>query len=376
MGLSRSKWLIAIPAVFSIILLTQIGGCGGGGGIADEVLASGDGVSITGCPLAVPEGVKLAVDGLTEEEAAALAPLPKDAIFAAAAECAPDGTTFRFPVHLNLTIPRKQRPGWRLVLYELQNGAWVDSGEKASVEHDGFTARASITHFPRSSAYAYFLDENWATLEYSGETLVYRLNDIPDTEIREPKVLVSGKVEDQAVIDEVRAITGLSEADAKYLLRSWDTSGDKVVQVLELRETCYISRYASLDPKDKLGRWYSTSETDHIYMPDRAREWYALPNINTAMNYTLYRFKKGAIVIFGTCADMTWSPVFGPYATGGGEQFYAPNATVWVVDHAELNPKVIELIAELRFAKNGKAGILATSRSRGEVDPRDVFRDK
>jgi hypothetical protein len=149
-----------------------------------------------------------------------------------------------------------------------------------------------------------------------------------------------------------------------------------VVQILELREPCYASRYSPLDPKEKLGRWYSTSDEDHICLPDKAREWYALPNSNTAMNYTLYRFKEGAIVIFGTCADMTWSPVFGPYATGGGEQFYAPNATKWVVDHAELNPLVIELVAELRFAKalDGTRGPVSGIRT--GVEPNDVFRDK
>jgi len=65
---------------------------------------------------------------------------------------------------------------------------------------------------------------------------------------------------------------------------------------------------------------------------------------------TLYRFKAGLTLIRGACADMTDNPdAFGPYATGGGEQYYAPDATLWVVDHVELNPAAIELVSELRF---------------------------
>ncbi|MCX6377039.1 MAG: hypothetical protein NTU88_13580 [Armatimonadetes bacterium] len=337
-------------AVIALCLAGLLAGCGGsssGGG--DEILASGDGVSITGDPKAVPPGTTLTAAGLSEEQAEAEAPFPKDAVFSAGADCGPDGTTFAWPVKLNFTIPEKSRPGWHLAFYHLENGAWMNSGREATVGHDGVTATTEIAHL---SDYVLFLDDNWATTEYAGHTLAYRLTDIPATEIENPRVLVQGKTEDQAVIDKVREITGYSEDEAKYLLRSWDTSGDRLVQILELREPCYATRYASLNPADKLGRWYSTSDTDNIYLPDKARSWYALPNVNTALNYTLYRFKKGAVVILGTCADMTWSPVFGPYATGGGEQFYAPNATKWVVDHPELNPEVIELAAELRFVRS------------------------
>ena len=90
----------------------------------------------------------------------------------------------------------------------------------------------------------------------------------------------------------------------------------------------------------------------NLYPPAEARRVLALPLFNTGRYATLYQLKPGVTLIRGWCADMTdISDVFGPYATGGGEQYYIPDATVWIVDHAELNPDAIELVSELRFSQ-------------------------
>jgi len=189
----------------------------------------------------------------------------------------------------------------------------------------------------------------WATITDGGEVLTYQVTDVPSTVFRQPLLLASGDVDDPALLAAVEAVTGRTRAQAVELLASYDSSGPAVVEVLQLRSETWVTRYWS-DPASKLGRWYAPLLRGRLYSPAEARQWLALPLANTGRYATLYRFRSGLKLIRGLCADMTGNPeAFGPYATGGGEQYYAPDATLWVVDHVELNPEAIQLVSELRF---------------------------
>jgi hypothetical protein len=189
----------------------------------------------------------------------------------------------------------------------------------------------------------------WDTVSVSGTVLRYQVNNIPATALNNPLVLALGKTNEATVLAKTEEVTGKTEAQAVELLRSYDTTGSRVVRILQLREDLYVTRYwGSSDAK--LGRWYTPSEVNHLYLPQEARKIFALPDSNSAYCVSLYRLKSGVIVLDGVCADMTWNyPTFGVYATGGGGQFYAPQATKWVVDHAELDPTNIQLLSELRY---------------------------
>lgn len=189
----------------------------------------------------------------------------------------------------------------------------------------------------------------WRTMQVDGLTLRYQATGFASTVLGGARVLASGDVDDPTVLAGVEQITGRTAAEAAELLSSYDTSASRYVSVLELRDPAYVARYWS-DADYKLGRWYCPSEEDHLYTPAEACTCFALPLSNRAYRVTLYQLLAGAKVILGTCADMTWnSEAFGPYATGGGLQLYAPEATRWVTDHAELNPDTISLVSELRY---------------------------
>ncbi len=189
----------------------------------------------------------------------------------------------------------------------------------------------------------------WGTITDGGEVLTYQVSDIPSTVLRQPQVLASGDVDDPALLAAVRQVTGRTQAQVVELLTSFDSSGPDVVEVLVLRYDAHVARYWS-DPNAKLGRWYAPIVRGQLSLPAEARQFLALPLANTGRYVTLYRFKPGLTLLRGACADMAGNPdAFGPYATGGGEQYYAPDATLWVVDHVELNPAAIELVSELRF---------------------------
>lgn len=339
-----------IPALL-ILMAVIISGCGvyfQSNPAGPVVLAEGDGIVITGQPGSVPPGVTLTIANVTEAEAEAAAAFTPSQIFFLGADFGPDGTVFTPPVTITFTLPMKLYPGWKLLFYRLENNAWVNTGLEATVNEDGLTASVQVSHF---STYVLFLDENWEEVTYGDYTLASVINGVPVSNIQDPIILVSGKTNDPAVIAKVMEVTGKTEEDAVYLLRSFDDTGDNIVQVLQLRQDVKTIRYWPDNPDEKYGRWLTVTEIDTLYSPEGAREYYALPNSNTSLNVTQYRLKPGAIVIYGVCADMTWSEIFGPYATGGGLQFYAPDATVWV-GHAELNPDVIELETELRYVKS------------------------
>lgn len=189
----------------------------------------------------------------------------------------------------------------------------------------------------------------WSTIVVDGTTLRFQTTGIPQTALASPTVLASGVREDPELLAAVAQVSGGTVEDAAELLTSYDTSGPHRVTVLQLQCPAYVTRYWG-DPEHRLGRWYTPSEPDRIELPSEACRLFALPLDNNAYCVSLYRLKAGVKLVAGYCADMTWNTeFFGPYATGGGEQMFVPEATVWDVDHAELNPEAIELISELRY---------------------------
>lgn len=190
----------------------------------------------------------------------------------------------------------------------------------------------------------------FGTASDGGELLGYQTFNIPNTDISSATVLVSGKANDPALIAKLMQVNGQTAAQVAYFLTSYDTTGSNTVKVLLLNDDTYVTR--NWGPASKLGRWYAPARTDYIDSPYEARVTYALPELNNARYITLYKLKRGSVAVYGLCSDMSGNPpTFGPYAKGGGTQFYSPNSTKWVVDHAEINPDVMELISELRYAR-------------------------
>ncbi|MHB1460342.1 MAG: hypothetical protein ACYC1M_03560 [Armatimonadota bacterium] len=187
-----------------------------------------------------------------------------------------------------------------------------------------------------------------STMSAGGEVLAFQTSRIPATDLSGATVLATGKADSAPLISKLMDVNGQTEDQVKYFLKSYDTAGPNAVQVLKLNKETYAVRYWG--PSSKLGRWYSFAKTYHIDTPFMARAAFALPESNNAHYVTLYKLKPGAVVVYGMCADMSWnSPTFGPYAKGGGAQLFAPNATKWVVDHAEIISDVMELVSELRY---------------------------
>ncbi len=186
------------------------------------------------------------------------------------------------------------------------------------------------------------------TMSVGGKILVFQTSRIPSTDLSGATVLATGRADSAPLISKLMEVNGQTEDQVRYFLTSFDTAGPNAVQVLKLNKEAYAVRYWG--PSSKLGRWYSFAKTYHINTPFEARTAFALPESNNAHYVTLYKLKPGAVVVYGLCADMSWnSPTFGPYAKGGGAQLFAPNSTKWVVDHAEINSDVMELVSELRY---------------------------
>ena len=186
------------------------------------------------------------------------------------------------------------------------------------------------------------------TMSIGGETLAYQTSCIPDTNLSGATLIATGKADNTALISKLMEVNTQTEDQVRYFLQSFDTSGFNAIQILKLNHVAYAVRYWG--PSSKLGRWYSFARSNHINTPSEAIVEFALPESNNAHYVTLYKLKPGAIVVYGLCADMSWNnPTFGPYAKGGGAQLFVPNSTKWVVDHAEINSDVMELVTELRY---------------------------
>ncbi len=352
MRMRRSRlWFICAIALVALLALTiSLAGCGPVQGVKAVVGASSSGVTATCSAADLPEGTALSATGMTEAQAAQAAPLPEGRIFMAAADFGPDGTDIPGVVTFTFTLGHQLKTGWALAVYVLKQNEWQPADGQAVISADGHTVSLQASYL---GMYALFLDGNWQTSKDGNQELATRVNDIPASGLGEEKVLAAGKVDDPAVLAQVERATGYSEVEARSLLRSWDTTGDKIVQVLELTGDVYVTRYTSALPADQLGRWYMLSEMDTVLSPGEARKELALPLSNPAVDCTLYRLKAGAVVIYGICSDMSGQPGFGPDSLGGGAQVYVYAATRKIGDRIVVNAEAMELVSELRFVQSG-----------------------
>ncbi len=340
----------AVALIALLALALALTGCGPIQGVDSIIGASANGVTATCGQTDLPEGVGLSAAALTQAQAAQAAALPEGRIFMAAADFGPNGTEIPGVVTLTFTLAHQLKAGWELVVYVLKQNAWQPADGQARISADGHTVSLQASYL---GMYALFLDENWQASRNGDQELATRTDDIPASGLGEEEVLAAGKVDDPAVLAQVESVTGYSDAEAKSLLRSWDTTGDKVVQVLRLTRDIYLTRYTSALPADQLGRWYMPSEKDAVLSPAEAREELALPLSNPAVDCALYRVKAGSVVIYGICSDMSGQPGFGPDSIGGGDQVYLYAATRKIDDRIVVNVDTMELVSELRFVQSG-----------------------
>lgn len=347
----KAKPLLAsmIAVLVLLAIIAPLAGCGTGYGVKPVVGASGEGVSVTCAAQDLPPGASLSATRWDEAQATQAAPLPADRIFMAAADFGPDGAEVPGAV-LTFALDHQLESGWHLVVYAIQGDAWLQAG-RAEVSQDGHTVSLQVAHL---GIYALFLDENWRSVMSGNQELATRINCIPASGLGEEDVLAAGKVDDPAVLAAVVQETGYSDAEARSLLKSWDTTGDKVVRVMRLRSDVYVTRYTSANPADQLGRWFMPSETDTVLEPGEARAELALPLSNPAVDCALYRVKAGSVVIYGICANMSNQPGFGPDSVGGGPQIYVYKATSKIGARIVVNADTMEMISELRFVEGGE----------------------
>jgi hypothetical protein len=194
----------------------------------------------------------------------------------------------------------------------------------------------------------------WRTVLYNDlPPVVEKTHGMPATDFHDAAVIASGTEENAAFVDAVEVATHKTEADALTLLKSFDTTQNHQVQVLELTHDTAVARYWS-DPASKIGRWYARSRAYSLLSPADAICQLALPLANKGSCVTQYTVQDGAVVVYGLCADMSGDPVnFSSTATGGGEQFFVPDATLWNAEThtATLNPAVITLDEEVRYVR-------------------------
>ncbi len=347
---AKSLMAVMIAALALLAIIGPLAGCGAGYGFKSVVGASGDGVSASCTAQDLPQGASLSATRLTQAQAAQAAPLPADRIFMAAADFGPDGAEVPGTV-LTFALDHRLEPGWGLLVYVLQGDAWRATSGQIEISGDGHTVSLQVSHL---GMYALFLDNNWRSVRSGDQELATRVTDIPASGLGGEEVLAGGKVDDPSVLAAVMQETGYSDAEVKALLKSWDTTGNNVVQVLRLTHDVYVTRYTSANPADQLGRWYMPSETDTVLDPGEARAELALPLANPAVDCALYRVKTGAVVIYGICSNMSNQPGFGPDSVGGGPQIYIYKATSKIGAKIVINADTMEMVSELRFVEGGE----------------------
>jgi hypothetical protein len=308
--------------------------------IQDVVLSEDEGLQLLG-PLSALGGLAAPdLDDLSKTRAARLAPLPDGRVFFRGARV-PWPADFRARVTLVLDLPKALFRGSRLPVFRLQGHRWVRQGRPAIVGGDNTTAATTIR---QPGNYAVFLGNLWRTVRRDGYRLVRFFGRIPHTVLGSRQVVAEGKVGDPQLIAAVAAAGGRDEAWAKSTLRSFDSSGERTVRVVVLRSPLTVVRDWSVP--STVGRWFA-AYTGALYSPLRARAVFALPLSNAGTDATLHRLKPGAVVIQGACANMTWSPDYWPYATGGGEQYFGPNVSTY--PPPAYDSQYIDTVSELRW---------------------------
>jgi len=313
------------------------------------VLAQDDGLMLVGRLSALHGEAAPSLTDVDETAADAKAPLPGGNVFFRGAACHWPGK-FRSAVTLTFTLPKAIFSGRTLPVYRYADHAWRRLESRAVVGTVNSTASTTIT---RSGTYALLLNRDWKAVSQDGYELVLYTGAIPRTVLRDPQVTASGTVDDPAVIAAVMTATGYDEPKAKSTLRSYDSSTGTPVQVITLKYDAKMVRDWS--GTSTVGRWLAPTDGAPLPSPETARRVYALPADNTAVNATLHLVKPSAALITGLCSNMTDQPGYGPWATGGGPQLFAPKASTY--PPPAYDPAVTTILCELRWEKAALADI-------------------
>jgi len=330
------------------MLLAGISGCGSASvptgtlPVEDDTIALAEGITVSGPPRAVPSGVTLSVEALSRTQAAVYSGLAQAAGMASAARLGQPGIPLRAPVTVTVALGYQVFPGTNLELYTRYRREWRPTYARATVSQSGSAVAYSVD---RCGEYALVFDPTWCRARWDGVDLIQTAVPPPATDTESAAVLASGDKDDPPLLAAVMAATGYSRAQATELLASYDDSGPNVVRVLRLRRAASVVRYST--PDSRYGRWFAPSGTDAPLSPKEAKAAYALPQSNSAHVASLVSLQPGAEVVHGICADMSHDPAFGRYAIGGGEQFFAPTATLY--PPARWNPQVAVPLSTLRF---------------------------
>jgi hypothetical protein len=307
------------------------------------VLADDEGLRLVGPVAALGDKPAPELDDLSRTDAARLADLPRANIFFRGAVCRRQWR-FRVPVLLTLTLPKAVFARTSLPLYRYQGGRWEQLRRRAVVGDVNTTATATIV---RPGRYAVCLTRAWRVVREDGYRLVVYTHAYAPTTLLSPVTLASGATSDPAVIRAVMDVTGQTEDKAKATLVSYDSTTEPV-EVLQLTSGAVIVRNWS--GASTVGRWFAPSGGGALPSPQAARAMYALPAGNLGIDATLHLVKPGTALITGVCADMTAQPGYGPWATGGGEQFFGPRVSTY--PPPAYDPARTVIVSELRWEES------------------------
>ncbi len=308
------------------------------------VLAQEHGLLLTGKLGALRGRSAPDLDSMTEAQAEALGELPRRNVFLRGADCDWGGRTSRFgsPVTLTFTLPKALFRKSTLPVFRHDGTAWMRLQQRAVVGAVNTTASATVN---RPGRYALLLSTDWQVVDVDGGTLVeYAVIAHPNV-WPDPHVIASGTTSDAAVIAATVAISGSTQDQAVSTLRSFDPGAP--VQVFTLGRPTTMHRYWC--DTSTVGRWFTPGGSPPLY-PEEARRVYALPADNTGTNVTLHLVKRKAALVGGLCADMTDEPGFGPWATGGGRQYFGPKVSTY--PPPLYDPAMIVTLADVRWVKS------------------------
>ena len=314
-------------------------------GVPAVVLAQDHGLLLTGKAAALRGRPAPALESLDETQTAALAALPSRNVFLRGAECDWGGRTSRFaaPLTLTFTLPKALFRDSTLPLFRYDGVAWRRQPARAVVGRVNTTASAAIT---RPGSYALLLTTAWKVTTVEGEDLVQYQGATPSTDVRDPVVVATGTTSDPAVIAATMLVASCSEEQAVSTLHSFDST-TAPVSIVSLSAPAAMERYWS--GTSTVGRWFAHSGGP-LLSPAEARRVHALPASNTGTDITLHEVRGGVSLITGLCADMTGVQGYGPWATGGGWQYFGPKVSTY--PPPLYDPAAITTLADLRWEKD------------------------
>lgn len=349
----------------AVTCLAAIGLLAGCGSVNKETvtLATTPTVTVTG-PENAAGRLTLRATDISRQQAETLGRFQPNTMWVQGVSGEPADVNLRSSLTYTFQLPDPALPGWTYDVLSLQSGLWLSQRAAAVTGADGRSASVTLRVWGALSLVRPAVD--WARGDAFGYTFVTRTTQVPTTSLSAVDVLADGARDSEPVIEAVMAATGRDRTGAVALLASYRPER---VRVLRTQQATWVVRYYGPDATP--GRWFAPV-SGRVDAPDTARQRLALPDSNKAVECLLGRVQPGAVMVEGLCADMTHDPVFGPYATGGGQQLYIPAATRWAVDHPEWNPECFTVAAQLRRAEllDGERSRTRRSHDRSILDAR------